>query len=361
MLHIITIQNSNKKLILNDFLKELEVPLVIDAEATDSDTVFYYLHRPEFSHTFFAINEHQDGMVEVWMDGLASMADYKFFPYLADCLHLYLTDSPYRNEEGKSIFEQYDEDWAATAIGEEIATLKSVLSIAPRYYLSLPFEPFTYVSKDVLAGVGTCIHSATPRIYGYVQHLLHNGQLKQASEDELLADEKIADLEFDVDVPQHISIGRVKSWQIDGAETWESYAKEDVALLLELGDNYRKGEKVDGVVLNDLGTIYQEGIGVTQNGEQAIYWFTQATKQGDLLFAPSNLGDVFRKGCGTVKASLPNAFKAYLISKDPYAHFRIGQAYEEGWTGKPDMEMAMAWYKKAADEGHHLALKRLNE
>ena len=54
------------------------------------------------------------------------------------------------------------------------------------------------------------------------------------------------------------------------------------------------------------------------------------------------------------------AFDAYHLSIDPYAAYRIGQAYEEGWTGIPDLEKAMEWYEKAAAQKHHLALKRLN-
>ena len=116
---------------------------------------------------------------------------------------------------------------------------------------------------------------------------------------------------------------------------------------------------MDGVVLNDLGTIYQEGIGVAQDGYLAEYWFEQATQQGDRHYAPTNLGDLYRKGCGTLPASLPHAFQAYMRSDDPYAHYRIGQAYEEGWLGYTDMDKAMQWYRQAAKEGHHLAVKRL--
>ena len=111
--------------------------------------------------------------------------------------------------------------------------------------------------------------------------------------------------------------------------------------------------------MNDIGTIHQEGIGIPVDGESAIYWFTEAYKQGDKLYAPTNLGDLYRKGCGNVKANLKNAFTSYQLSLDPYAHYRIGQAYEEGWTGNPDIEKAMKWYHQAAQEGHHLAIKRL--
>ena len=112
-----------------------------------------------------------------------------------------------------------------------------------------------------------------------------------------------------MDVPQHISIGRVKSWQIDGAETWESYSREDTEMLLKLGEDYQSGREVAGVVLNDLRTIYQEGIGVGRDGLKAEYWFKQAYLQGDHLYAPTNLGDLYRKGCGELPSSLPPGFR----------------------------------------------------
>ena len=121
------------------------------------------------------------------------------------------------------------------------------------------------------------------------------------------------------------------------------------------------GSRVEGVVLNDLGTLFQEGIGVAQDGDRAAYWFREAIRLGERWYAPSNLGDLYRKGCGTLAPSLTEAFKAYCVSEDPYAHYRIGQAYEEGWTGAPDMDKAMEWYRRAADERHHLAIRRLKQ
>lgn len=361
MLHTLPIAACNSvPFNFSHFLKELEVPVRLEAEGADGTVTYYYLSRPQHSTTLFALVDYGGGNYEIWMDGMASFADYRFFPYFADCLHRFLNGTPLQIE-GMSVFEYYNEEWVADAIGEEIATLKSVLSIAPRYYLSLSFEPYTYVSKELLAEVGVGLHSSTPRIYGYTQFLMRNHRLRQATDREVAEDEALNENEIMVDVPQHVSIGKVKSWQLDGAETWESYAEEDVRMLRALGECFRQGEEVDGVVLNDLGTIYQEGIGVIQDGYLAEYWFEQATRQGDHHYAPTNLGDLYRKGCGELPASLCKAFQAYLRSDDPYAHYRIGQAYEEGWLGEKDMEKAMCWYRQAAKEGHHLALKRLKQ
>ena len=54
-----------------------------------------------------------------------------------------------------------------------------------------------------------------------------------------------------------------------------SFSREDVDMLLELGKEYREGTPVDGVVLNDIGTLYQEGVGVFPDGYQAEFWFKE--------------------------------------------------------------------------------------
>ena len=92
--------------------------------------------------------------------------------------------------------------------------LKSALSVFPRYYVGFPLEGVGYISLDLLAQYGVNLHSSTPRIYGYIQYIMRNGLLPQATDAELEEDRNREDLETEVDVPQHISIGRVKSWQI---------------------------------------------------------------------------------------------------------------------------------------------------
>lgn len=362
MIYSVFIQ-SDVRLVVRDFLRELDVPFRFELDGDDGECNYYYFTRPDSSFTYFLIIWNRKGEYELMMDGLASFSDYKFFPYLADCLRLYLKGKllTASREEVADVYRQYDESWIETSIGEEIATLKSNLSVFPRYYLSLYQTPFSYVSVDLLAQYAVNLHSSTGRIYGYIQYMLKNNLLPSATQAELEEDRERDSWVMEVDVPQHQSIGEVKSWQIDGSEVWESYSLEDTEMLLKLGERYLAGEKITGVVLNDLGTIYQEGIGVPQDGLKAEYWFRQAYVCGDHLYAPTNLGDLYRKGCGELPVSLPKAFEAYRKSEDIYALYRIGQAYEEGWTGPSDMKEALRWYKKAAAKKHHLAVKRLEE
>lgn len=356
--------NAASPLQIKDFFRKLEVPVELTVQGTYRGETHYYFHRPEHSTTSFVISDDMHGKIVIGMDGLSSYDDYKFFPYLIDTLGLHLNGhSPklMSREDGKtySVYERLGAQWIEDCIGEEIASLKVILSVIPRCYLELPKNGIHYVSLEQLKRYGVNLHSSTSRIYGYIQYLLRKGWLLEATKEEFLADRMAYAMDVEIDVPQHVSIGRVKSWQTDGTETWESLSREDVDMLLELGKEYREGTPVDGVVLNDIGTLYQEGVGVFPDGYQAEFWFKEAVRQGDLTYASANLGDLYRKGCGTLPVSLPQAFEAYRHSSDPYAFYRIGQGYEEGWAGVPDLHLAMFWYKKAAQAGHHLALKRL--
>ena len=349
--------HSKHPLIFDDFLSYLEIPnLVLDFVSEMPDSHHWYFHRKGTSTTLFAIKSNLQGTYEVSIDNLASYDDLKFFPYLVDSLAKFLLGEI----DFDNIYEEFDEDWIEESIADEIAYLKATLTVLPKYFLAQPIDELAYVSLETLAPFGVNLHSSTPRIYGYIQYLMRRHSLPCLKDwDEM--DVPDVDEEIEVDIPQHVAIGRVKSWQLDGSETYETYSQEDVEHLLSLASEYKKGKPLHGVVLNDIGTLHQEGIGMPVDGEKAIYWFKEAYKSGDTLYAPTNLGDLYRKGCGSVEPCPGKAFEAYQLSVDPYAHYRIGQAYEEGWTGVQDIKLAMKWYERAAREGHHLAIKRLKK
>lgn len=348
--------HTQQKLVFDDFLTYLEIPnLVLDFVDNMPECIYWYFHRKGMSTTFFVIQFDLQDTYDVIVDNLASYEDLKFFPYLVDSLAKFLNG----RIDIENIYQTLNEDWIEETIANEVAYLKATLTILPKYFLSIPVDELSYVSLEALAPFGVNLHSSTPRIYGYIQYLMRHHVLPRFKYvHEIIVPDR--EKEIEVDIPQHEAIGRVKSWQLDGSETYETYSKEDVEHLLSLASEYKNGKPLHGVVLNDIGTLHQEGIGMPIDGEAAIYWFKEAYKAGDSLYAPTNLGDLYRKGCGNVKPSLEKAFEAYQLSTDPYAHYRIGQAYEEGWTGVQDMTLAMKWYRQAAEEGHHLAIKRMS-
>ena len=340
--------------------------MVCDIHTLLDETTYWYFHRENESTTLFSIRFEPPQGYEVTLDQLATYQDYKLFPYLIDSLRTFLNGTYADLPQDTNLYHLLNEEWIEDSIAEEIAILKGTLSLTPQYYLAQPLDDMTYITLDSLYPYGVNLHSSTPRIYGYIQYLLKHHLLPYDSviEAENTASESAFpedEMEVEVDIPQHEAIGRVKSWQLDGSETYETYSKEDVQHLMTLAKEYLQGRKLCGVVLNDIGTLHQEGIGIEVDGEKAVFWFTEAYKAGDTLYAPTNLGDLYRKGCGSVLPDAHKAFKAYGLSDDPYAHYRIGQAYEEGSAGVIDMNLAMKWYRKAAEEGHHLAIRRLKK
>lgn len=311
-------------------------------------------YREGQSTTLFSI-EKGEGVYVLSMDSMATYDDYGFFPYLLDTLSSYLCDSSYLSEDGKGAFQEFDEEWTEFCIGEEVAYLKCLLSIGQKYYFELPLsDSFPYITEALLNEFGVTLHSSSPRIYGYIQYMLRHGLVPEDEEREEMEIE-----EKEVDVPQHEAIGIVKSWQTDGAETTESYSMEDVDLLLAIGREYENGKHVPGVVLNDIGTVFEHGLDVDVDIPTAIKWYKEAIRQGDRYYAPTNLGDIYRRGKLDGKRNAKLALEAYHLSEDPYAWYRIGQSYEEGWLKAPDLDTAMIWFNKAAAVGHHLAIKRL--
>lgn len=337
---------------------------VFDKKKEDEETITYFFSRYQISTTPFSITIFEDDALALNIDCLAAYEDFQYYPELLDFLSRYLTGEDYRIEvEGQaySAEEFYDEEWIDFTIGEGVAMLKAILAVSDKCFIAQAQCDYYYVTKELFSEYAVGLTSSTPRIYGYLQLMMGEKLLPQATELEAQREaDNIPDSAQDmVDVPQHESIGEVKSWQTDGAETWESYSKEDVQMLLGIALAQSNGEFFCGEVLNDIGTLYHEGVGVEKDGKQAEHWFKEAIKAGDRYYAPNNLGDLYRKGAGNVKVSLKKAFKAYLKSEDPYGYYRVGQGYEQGWNGEIDMESAMLWYVKAAEEGHHLALKRL--
>lgn len=346
--------DSQKDLDIEALLESVEEETFILEEVTDSpEEKAWRIYREGKSTTPYVLVHFKDeAQYSLFMESLASYSDYNYFAdfsvLIAGALGMDLSS------EGIDVGVLKSEDWIEDSIGEEVAYLKAVLSAGYPYMFSYGNEEDYFVSKDTLAQFGVCVTSSTPRIYGYIQYALKHNLLETCRN----MSDSYPDLE--VEVPEHKPVARVKSWQPDGSETWETFCKEDVDLLLEIGRRYKKGEIVpEGVVLNDLGTLYQEGVVVAKDNRSAVFWFEKAIELGDMLYAPANLGDIYRKGGSGVVRDLSKAMEAYLKSTDSYAHYRIGEAYEEGWTGSPDLLKAFEWYIRAAQEGHHLAIRRI--
>ena len=102
--------NSALRLEIADFLRELEMPLTLEFEGCDEHCRYFYFSRPKHSTTLFVISDDGAGNWQVMIDGLASYEDYRFFPYLADCLRIHLQAEVEGLEDGKTLYQHFDEE-----------------------------------------------------------------------------------------------------------------------------------------------------------------------------------------------------------------------------------------------------------
>ena len=76
--------------------------------------------------------------------------------------------------------------------------------------------------------------------------------------------------------------------------------------------------------MNDLGHMYRQSWGVTQNYPEALRWFRKVAEK-----------------------------------YDSYAEYNMGQMYEIGWGVAKDLEEGIRWLRRSAARGHEWAVKRL--
>ncbi len=139
------------------------------------------------------------------------------------------------------------------------------------------------------------------------------------------------------------------------------YSKDEIISILECVQEGRLEDlDLDDMLMNDIGTFFENGVCVSPDINKAVLWYEQAIENDNDL-ARSNLADILRKGSQGYPKDLHRAFELYKACGLPYAHYRTGEFYEHGWGMEADKEMAKQYYVLAYNEGHGLAKKKLKE
>ena len=103
----------------------------------------------------------------------------------------------------------------------------------------------------------------------------------------------------------------------------------------------------------NLGLMYANGQGVTQDYKEAVKWWRLSADQGNAS-AQSNLGDMYADGKG-VTQDYKEAVKWYRLSSDQGdadAQFNLGFMYETGQGVSQDYIRAHMWWNISASSGH---------
>jgi uncharacterized protein len=133
----------------------------------------------------------------------------------------------------------------------------------------------------------------------------------------------------------------------------------------------------DAYAQNALGEAYANGRGVAKDMEKARYWFEQAKAKGN-TDAAANLSRVWAapaeealsadetfslRDSAKTDAAAFERLKRLAESGDKNAQFSLGTLYDPEFNfsklTKPDVTQAIAWYTKAAEQGHALAQANL--
>jgi TPR repeat protein len=99
-----------------------------------------------------------------------------------------------------------------------------------------------------------------------------------------------------------------------------------------------------------LGQLYEKGYGVEQDIDEAIFWYGQASLQGE-HWAKVKLADLYSKD--SKKYNLAKQYFHELAnSGELYAQMRLAQMYEQGFIVEKNVQKALYWYKQAAMQGN---------
>ena len=105
--------------------------------------------------------------------------------------------------------------------------------------------------------------------------------------------------------------------------------------------------------INDIGYMYDKGLGVTQDYSEAVKWYRKAAEQGDAV-GQSNLGYMYEIGNGVTQDKV-EAVKWYRKAAEQGhagGQYNLGNMYRNGYGVTQDYSEAVKWYRKAAEQGN---------
>ncbi|MGH6923362.1 MAG: caspase family protein, partial [Propylenella sp.] len=124
---------------------------------------------------------------------------------------------------------------------------------------------------------------------------------------------------------------------------------------------YEKAAAADyPVAMNNLGIVYQDGLGVTRDYGEARRWFEKAAEH-DYPEAMTNVGLLHEYGNG-VAQSYPEARRWYekaAALDDSASMNNLGLLYQYARGVQQDLAEARRWYEKAAEQSHSGAMNNL--
>lgn len=130
-----------------------------------------------------------------------------------------------------------------------------------------------------------------------------------------------------------------------------AYDRKDYTAAMAL---YRKlADRSDPNAQFEIGSMYQDGLGVPQDYAQARAWYEKSAQQGDDR-ALWNIGWMYELG-KSVDRNFAEALHWYEKAADrgrAKFQYQVGKIYLSGRQTAKDCKAGMAWLLKAANQGH---------
>jgi TPR repeat protein len=134
----------------------------------------------------------------------------------------------------------------------------------------------------------------------------------------------------------------------------ESPSSGEMVQSMEYVENLNSAVRGNKLAQYNIGVFQYLGKGFEQpNYAEAVKWFTLAANQG-YAKAQYNLGTMHENGEGVTK-SLAQALKWYRLAaeqEDAPAQYALGTMYRDGLGVKKNAKQARRWLQRAADQGY---------
>lgn len=117
-------------------------------------------------------------------------------------------------------------------------------------------------------------------------------------------------------------------------------------------------ESGDARARYNLGLMFQQGLGIEKNPQQARLLFEAAAKQGD-ADAQYQLGFIYYQGQGVFRSNQEALYwwGQATAQQHPRAQYNLGVFYAYGIGVKTDHQKAIELWRAAAEQGEHEAIK----
>jgi TonB family protein len=111
-------------------------------------------------------------------------------------------------------------------------------------------------------------------------------------------------------------------------------------------------DKGNAQAQNNIGWLYESGLGVNQDYAEAMAWYYRAADQG-LAQAQTNIGWLYQNGFGIKQdyAAAMTWYRKAADQGDAQAEGNIGSLYESGLGVQQNHDEALNWYRKSGHRG----------